>query len=186
MSLFGGRGKDEASDSERAPRVPDAPLGAAPTVPVPGIPDLPTQSPTRSSAAAPSGGHEVTHVGPSVVLKGDLSGDEDLTIEGEVKGRIHLPKNQLTIGANGRIQAELDAKTVVVIGQVSGNIIASERVEIYDSGSVTGDIHTPRLLIHEGAVVNGTIDMSDPSAAEPAEQAPAPKKSKAAASSAAP
>ena len=117
----------------------------------------------------------MTHVGASVVLKGDLSGDEDLTIEGEVKGRIHLPKHELTIGANGRIQAELNAKSVVVIGHVEGNIIATERVEIYDSGSVSGDIHAPRLLIHEGAVVNGAIDMSDPST-QPAEGKPAEAK----------
>jgi len=117
----------------------------------------------------------VTHIGRSVVLKGDLSGDEDLTIEGQVKGRIDLPDHQLTIGANGRIDAELSAKAVIVIGNVTGNIRASERVEIHDSGSVTGDIQAPRLLIHEGAVINGAVDMSDPDAPEPSSAAKSEK-----------
>jgi cytoskeletal protein CcmA (bactofilin family) len=98
-------------------------------------------------------------------VKGDLSGDEDLTIEGRIEGRIHLPDHQLTIGASARIHAELIAKSVVVIGEVGGNINASERVEIHDTGIVNGDVRAPRLLIHEGALINGTIDMSDPNVA---------------------
>ena len=128
----------------------------------------------------------MTHVGRSVVLKGEISGDEDLTIEGEVKGRIDLPDHQLTIGAHGRIEAQLSAKAVIVVGTVTGNIRASERVEIHDSGSVTGDIQAPRLLIHEGAVINGSIDMSDPdeSAAEPTPAAKLTRPEKAAKSEA--
>ena len=107
----------------------------------------------------------MTHVGSSVIVKGDLSGSEDLTIEGRIEGRIHLPDHQLTIGAPARIQAEVIAKSVVVIGEVGGNITASERVEIHESGIVNGDVRAPRLLIHEGALINGTIDMSDPNIA---------------------
>ena len=97
--------------------------------------------------------------GKSVIFKGDLSGDEDLEIEGRVEGKIQLPNHQLTIGAHGRVTAQVEAKHVVVIGHVSGNVTASERVEVQASGIVDGDIQAPRLLIAEGAVVNGSIQM---------------------------
>ncbi len=168
MGLFKSRNRD---DSDPGPARTDSKqpvqAGAAPTLPVRGAPDPPRRRSTRPgrSSAADTGGQEVTHVGRSVVVKGDLSGDEDLTIEGRIEGRIHLPDHQLTIGASARIHAELIAKSVVVIGEVGGNINASERVEIHDTGIVNGDVRAPRLLIHEGALINGTIDMSDPNVA---------------------
>ena len=97
--------------------------------------------------------------GKSIIFKGDLSGEEDLEIEGRVEGQIQLPNHQLTIGAHGRVTAHVEAKTVVVIGHISGNVTATERVEVQASGVVDGDIHAPRLLIQEGAVVNGSIQM---------------------------
>ena len=97
--------------------------------------------------------------GKSIVFKGDLTGDEDLEIEGRVEGQVKLPNHQLTIGAHGRVTAQVEAKHVVVIGHVAGNVIAAERVEVQATGIVDGDIHAPRLLIQEGAVVNGSIQM---------------------------
>ena len=97
--------------------------------------------------------------GKSIIFKGDLSGDEDLEIEGRAEGQVQLPNHQLTIGAHGRVTAQVEAKNVIVIGHVSGNVIASERVEVQASGVVDGDIQAPRLLIAEGAVVNGSIQM---------------------------
>ncbi len=93
------------------------------------------------------------------MFSGDLSGEEDLEIEGQVEGQIRLPNHQLTIGAHGRVKAQIDAKAVVVVGRVHGNITASERCEVQGSGIVVGDIRAPRLLVHEGAVVNGKIEM---------------------------
>ena len=104
--------------------------------------------------------------GKSIIFKGDLSGDEDLEIEGRVDGEIHLPNHQLTIGAHGRVTAQVEAKNVVVIGHISGNVTASERVEVQASGVVDGDIQAPRLLIAEGAVVNGSIQMGGQAAQE--------------------
>jgi cytoskeletal protein CcmA (bactofilin family) len=98
-------------------------------------------------------------LGKSIVFKGDLTGDEDLEIEGRVEGQVRLPNHQLTIGASGRVTAQVEAKHVVVIGHVSGNVTASERVEVQASGIVDGDIQAPRLAIQEGAVVNGNIQM---------------------------
>jgi cytoskeletal protein CcmA (bactofilin family) len=114
----------------------------------------------RGTEGPQTGGKSVANIGKSIIIKGDLSGDEDLVIEGEVEGRIHLASHQLTIGANGRITAEVEAQGVVVIGRLTGNIAARERVEIQATGIVEGDIRAPKLLIQEGAIVNGRIEMT--------------------------
>ena len=99
------------------------------------------------------------NIGKSVVIKGELSGSEDLTIEGQVDGKIELRQNILTIGPNGRIKAEIFAKAVVVQGEVVGNITATEKVDIRDAGSVDGDLAAPRIAIADGAHFRGSIDM---------------------------
>jgi cytoskeletal protein CcmA (bactofilin family) len=101
----------------------------------------------------------MVNIGKSVVIKGELSGSEDLTIEGHVEGRIDLKDNVLTIGPNGKIKAEVFAKAVVVLGEVTGNVTASEKVDIRDNGSVDGDIASPRVAIAEGAHFRGSVDM---------------------------
>ena len=102
---------------------------------------------------------DIVNIGKSVIIKGELSGSEDLTIEGQVEGKIELKQNVLTIGPNARIKAQVFAKTVVVQGEVHGNVTASERVEIRDSGSVDGDLSAPRVAISDGAHFRGSIDM---------------------------
>ena len=99
------------------------------------------------------------NIGKSVVIKGELNGSEDLTIEGHVEGKIELKDHVLTIGPNGRIKAQVFAKTVIVLGEVNGNVSASEKVEIRDGGSVDGDIVSPRVAIAEGAHFRGSVDM---------------------------
>ena len=114
------------------------------------------------------------NIGKSVVIKGELSGSEDLTIEGQVDGKIELRQNVLTIGPNGKIKAQVFAKSVVILGEVTGNVTASEKVDIRDNGSVDGDIAAPRVAIAEGAHFRGSIDMQRPAApAKPAEKAEA-------------
>ena len=122
---------------------PSAPAGAAPVVNEP-----------RTQL-----GRDMVNIGKSVVIKGELSGSEDLTIEGQVDGRIDLKGNVLTIGPNGKIKAEIFAKAVVVLGEVTGNVNASEKVDIRDNGSVDGDIASPRVAIAEGAHFRGSVDM---------------------------
>ena len=99
------------------------------------------------------------NIGQSVEIKGTLTGNEDLTIEGMVDGKILVKDHGLTIGANGRITAEVHAKNVVVVGHVVGNITADDKVEIAPSGSVQGDVRAPRVAIADGAKFKGTIDM---------------------------
>ena len=99
------------------------------------------------------------NIGKSVVIKGELNGSEDLTIEGQVEGKIELRQNVLTIGPNGRIKAQVFAKSVIILGEVTGNVTATEKVDIRDNGSVDGDIAAPRVAIAEGAHFRGSIDM---------------------------
>jgi cytoskeletal protein CcmA (bactofilin family) len=119
---------------------------------------------------------DLVNIGKSVVIKGELSGSEDLTIEGQVEGKIELKDNVLTIGPNGRIKAAVFAKAVIVLGEVNGNIAASEKVDIRDGGSVDGDVVSPKVAIAEGAHFRGSVDMQRKSAA-PAQGKPEASKS---------
>lgn len=101
----------------------------------------------------------LVNIGQSVEIKGTLTGNEDLTIEGIVDGKILVKDHSLTIGANGRINAEVHAKKIVVLGHVTGNITADDKVEIAPSGSVHGDVKAPRVSIADGATFKGSIDM---------------------------
>ena len=101
----------------------------------------------------------MVNIGKSVVIRGDLQGSEDLTIEGQVEGTIELQQNVLTIGPNGRINARVSAKMVVILGTVNGNVTASDKVDIRDGASVDGDVSAPRVAIAEGAQFHGSVDM---------------------------
>lgn len=159
-------------DESVKPATPAAPAAAAPAAPVSAV-----SAPTKEPQAQVGIGRDNVNIGKSVVIKGELSGSEDLTIEGHVEGRIDLKDNVLTIGANGKIKAEVFAKAVVVLGEVTGNVTASEKVDIRDNGSVDGDISSPRVAIAEGAHFRGAVDMqrsgakpgqpSTPKAAQP-------------------
>jgi len=102
---------------------------------------------------------KLVNIGQSIQIKGELTGNEDLTIEGKVDGKIILKDHNLTIGANGRITAEIHAKTVVVVGEVVGNITADDKVEVAPTGSMKGDISSPRVVLADGARFKGSIDM---------------------------
>jgi cytoskeletal protein CcmA (bactofilin family) len=106
----------------------------------------------------------MANIGKSISIKGDLTGNEDLVLEGKVEGKVELPNNQLTVGANGVVKAEIQAKSVVVVGKVTGNIRGTERIEIQATGVVDGDVAAPRLVVAEGAVLNGAIQMTQKAA----------------------
>ena len=139
------------------------PTGQAPSgpAPSPSAPPAAEAARTASTPIEPQRGMERTtvNIGKSVVIKGELSGSEDLTIEGQVDGKIELRQNVLTIGPNGRIKAQVFAKSVIILGEVTGNVTATEKVDIRDNGSVDGDIAAPRVAIAEGAHFRGSIDM---------------------------
>jgi len=116
----------------------------------------------------------MANIGKSITIKGDLSGDEDMVIEGNVEGKVELPNAELTIGQNGKVVAEINAKSVVIVGKVQGNVNGAERVEVQATGVVDGDVTAPKLTVAEGAVVNGSIHMSrkEGAAATPAPPRP--------------
>src|SRR5262245_45419340 len=126
-------------------------------------PQPPTPSPAGVPVPRPEASHlmekDIVNIGKSVVIKGELNGSEDLTIEGHVEGTIQLRDHVLTIGPNGRIKAQVFAKSVIVLGEVTGNVTASDKVDIRDNGSVDGDIVSPRVAIAEGAHFRGSVDM---------------------------
>ncbi len=102
----------------------------------------------------------MANIGKSISIRGDLTGNEDMVIEGQVEGKVDLPNNQLTVGANGKLKAEIHAKTVVIVGHVDGNVFGLERVEIQATGRVDGDVTAPKLIVAEGAQLNGAIKMT--------------------------
>jgi cytoskeletal protein CcmA (bactofilin family) len=144
-----------------------------PTTPAPQAPAAPVASSSQHHVAPATSDlrtqieRDKVNIGKSVVIKGELSGSEDLTIEGHVEGRIELRENVLTIGPNGKIRAEVFAKQVIVLGEVAGNVTASEKVDIRDNGSVDGDIASPRVAIAEGAHFRGSVDMQRGGTAKP-------------------
>jgi cytoskeletal protein CcmA (bactofilin family) len=117
------------------------------------------QSPAPHQETRHQTGRDVVNIGKSVVIKGELNGSEDLTIEGQVEGKIELKDHVLTIGPNGKIKAQVFAKALIVLGEVNGNVSTTEKVEIRDGGSVDGDIVSPRVAIAEGAHFRGSVDM---------------------------
>lgn len=108
-------------------------------------------------------------LGSSVFIKGEISGAEDLTIEGEVEGKIDLPNHTLTVGPNATILATVNAKAVLVFGSVVGTINAKERVDVRKSGSIEGTVTCGRIAVQEGANVSGKVHTEQPRKAKRSE-----------------
>lgn len=99
-------------------------------------------------------------LGNTIIIRGELCGEEDLTIEGRVEGQINLKSHHLVVGQAGNVSADVIAKSITIVGRVEGNLKAEERVEIKKSGTVTGDVRSPRVVIEDGAKFKGSIDMN--------------------------
>jgi cytoskeletal protein CcmA (bactofilin family) len=120
---------------------------------------------------------DFAHIGKSVVIKGELSGSEDLYIDGTVEGTIQLQGNNLVVGPNGHVHADVSAKVVVIQGKLEGNIQASERAELRKSAVIVGDIVTQRIAMEDGAYLKGKVEIqrdiakpNSPSATKPEAQ----------------
>ena len=98
-------------------------------------------------------------IGPSIVIKGTVTGDEDLLIQGKVEGSIELSAHEVTVGESGKVNADITARTVRIDGEVSGDIRGEEMVVISRSGNVRGNITAPRMTLEDGAIFKGAIDM---------------------------
>jgi cytoskeletal protein CcmA (bactofilin family) len=140
---------------DEAVRPTSGPVVTPPSSPAPNVAASPSYRPEAGNIME----KDIVNIGKSVVIKGELNGSEDLTIEGHVEGTIQLREHVLTIGPNGKIKAQVFAKSVIVLGEVQGNVTASDKVDIRDNGSVEGDLVSPRIAIAEGAHFKGSIDM---------------------------
>lgn len=126
----------------------------------------PASSPTLEPASAPRNATvtstEQASIGKSLVIKGEVSGSESLYIDGRVEGSINLSGNRVTVGRNGVVAANISAREIVVLGKVRGNLTASDRVDIRNEGSLTGDVIAQRISIEDGAYFKGGIDIRKP------------------------
>ena len=128
--------------------------------------DQPTAGPARQTDEAPSrkpGSPQRAAIGRSIKIRGEVSGDEDLLVQGEVEGSVALGKHQVTVGDDGRVKASIAARLVIVEGRVEGDVTAEEQVILRASARVEGDIAAPRVVIEDGARFRGSVDMGDPS-----------------------
>src|SRR5271170_7443911 len=116
-----------------------------------------TMAPMDSSYPASSGG--TARLGASLHVKGEITGNEDLAIDGSVEGLVQLEDRKLTIGATAKVTADVIAREVVVYGNVKGNLRARDRIEIKKDGSVVGDLTTARIMIEDGAYFKGSIEI---------------------------
>lgn len=137
MSLFG---KPETKPAEPPP-TPHRPTPAA----------APVAAPRPSSAACV--------IGPKIKIIGELSGDEDVLVEGQVEGEIRITRD-LRVGAGGVVKAKVAAQSIIVSGEIVGDCEASGRVELQSTGKLTGNIRAPKIVIAEGAMFRGNSDMS--------------------------
>jgi len=141
-----------------------------PTTQTPTTPTQPERpaapAPLTSSAAEPAAPRPVAAtsadqatIGKSLVIKGEVTGSESLYIDGRVEGSINLAGNRVTVGRNGVVSANINAREIVVLGKVRGNLTASDRVDIRSDGSLTGDVVAARISIEDGAFFKGGIDI---------------------------
>ncbi len=99
-------------------------------------------------------------IGKTVVIRGELKGSEDLVVDGQLEGTIHLSEGRLTIGATANVAADLTAKDVLILGKLRGNIVATGRVELRAGSAVEGDVRALRLAVEDNAVFRGKVDLT--------------------------
>jgi cytoskeletal protein CcmA (bactofilin family) len=140
------------SDAQRQPSMP---------TPAPEYNNNPPKPLNSATAVA-----DQATIGKSLVIKGEVTGSESLYIDGRVEGSIHLPGHRVTVGRNGVVAANITAREAVILGKVRGNVTATDRVDIRNEGSLTGDVVAQRISIEDGAFFKGGIDIRKPNAGE--------------------
>lgn len=129
---------------------------------------IPANNPVEPASALRNvvNSQEQATIGKSLLVKGEVSGSESLYIDGHVEGSINLPGNRVTVGRNGQVTANINAREAVILGKVKGNVSASDRVDIRNEGSLHGDVVCQRVSIEDGAYFKGSIDIRKPTAKE--------------------
>lgn len=136
-------GPEPASTAPRPVSAPSAPMSS-------GSPN-PSPEPRRSGERAT--------IGASIIIKGDLSGGEDLVIEGRVEGKVDLKQHNVTVGRSGRVKADIFGKVITIEGEVDGNVFAQEQAILRQAGAIRGNITAPRVILEDGSRFKGSIDM---------------------------
>jgi cytoskeletal protein CcmA (bactofilin family) len=136
------------------PGEPERPVTPAPSTSASSEPSAAAPRPAVATSAA-----DQATIGKSLVIKGEVTGSESLYIDGRVEGSINLAGNRVTVGRNGVVAANINAREIVVLGKVRGNLTASDRVDIRSDGSLTGDVVAARISIEDGAFFKGGIDI---------------------------
>jgi len=144
---------NQPSTTPSRPGEPDRPA-----VPTP-VTSAPSESATAPRTAVAASTADQATIGKSLVIKGEVTGSESLYIDGRVEGSINLAGNRVTVGRNGVVAANINAREIVVLGKVRGNLTASDRVDIRSDGSLTGDVVAARISIEDGAFFKGGIDI---------------------------
>lgn len=142
------------------PTMPDQPKSPAPTFTPPAPVSEP--SPVTAPRNAMLNNNEQATIGKSLIIKGEVTGSESLYIDGRVEGSINLSGNRVTVGRNGVVSANISAREIVILGKVRGNLNATDRVDIRNEGSLTGDVVAQRISIEDGAFFKGGIDIRKP------------------------
>jgi cytoskeletal protein CcmA (bactofilin family) len=154
MSMWNKRPDDDYPSAEqRRPASPAAAVQATPTPPAHTVAE-----PPRRPAA----------IGQSMMVKGEILSREDLSIDGEMEGKLDVGQNRLTIGPNAKIRASIRAREVEIYGNVQGNVEASDRIILRKNSRLTGDLKMASVVIEDGAFFKGSIDIAQPQAAKPA------------------
>ena len=166
---------DKRKDQARPTQTPPAPTGRPAS-----------ESPPPTTTQSPPGGHAV--IGPALLVNGELSGEEDVTVSGRFQGKISLPKNSLLVSKGGHVEADVSASAVQIEGRVAGDIRCADKVVITATGQMEGTIVAPRVILVDGGRFKGSIDMDPPAAGrkpaegrtpaagrKPAEEKPAPQ-----------
>jgi cytoskeletal protein CcmA (bactofilin family) len=144
--------KDESKSTPPIPRA---------MVPVRSIPSQETVQTVPRMQSVESLGPDATHLGKSIVIRGDVSGGGNVYLDGELEGSVELVDGVLAVGPQGRIRGNLQARSIVVEGRVDGNLYGLERAELKKSATVVGDIYTPRIAIEDGAFLEGDVQVHE-------------------------
>src|SRR3984885_8977961 len=169
---------NKRKEEEYPPKAP-----ATPPAPASQIKENAPMSTNPAPSHHPTDSRGPAVIGKSVMIKGQIFSREDLTIDGEIDGSVELHEHRLTVGPNGKLQAGVKAREVVVLGTIHGNVEASDKIDIRKDAKLVGDIKTARIVIEDGAYFKGSIDIARPEAARAPAPAPSQPKPQAASAS---
>ena len=133
---------------------------ASPAVPASPVSLAPPPAPAAPAIASPTGARGISRISSGIRIKGEISGNDDFYIDGQAEGNFRFPQSKVTVGPNGKVKADIEAREIVIEGAVKGDLIASEGVHLGGSSHVQGSLTTPRIAVNDGARLRGKVDMT--------------------------